>query len=168
MLQDCFEEFKRRMTPQQKAAAAEWTELKETVHLAQSSEHEHKILNQFAALLSWMVDDANIGTTGRMEFAFRFRLAVSGMKGWERIEKLIHSTLDKYPVGQVCLPKPLRHDLTHCPTGHPIQRHLVTVSPLSLRSYAQPNLSCCMSCRWIPCEGQGHTVLGSTQRTIRH
>ena len=86
------------MTPQQKAAVADWTNLKETVHLAQASEHEHKILNQFAALLSWMVDDANVGTTARMEFAFRFRLAVSGMKGWEQTERLIYSTLSKYPV----------------------------------------------------------------------
>ena len=86
------------MTAPQKAAVAEWANLKETVHLTQSSEHEHKLLNQFAALLSWVVDDANVCTTERMEFVFRFRLAVTGMKGWERIEHLIHSTLDKYPV----------------------------------------------------------------------
>ena len=86
------------MTGPQLSRLSEWSDLKETVHLAQSSVHEHKILNQFAAMLLWMVDDGNAATTARMEFAFRFRLAVSGMKAWERIEALVYSTLDAYPV----------------------------------------------------------------------
>lgn len=100
------------MTAPQLAALSEWSNLKETVHLAQSSEHDHKILNQFAAMLFWMVDDANVGTTARMEFAFRFRLAVSGMKVWEQMEALVHSTLTKHPVSSITSEHFAHHSLT--------------------------------------------------------
>ena len=69
-------------------------------------------------MLLWMADDGNAGTTARMEFAFRFRLAVSGMKVWEQIEALVNSTLDRYPVSSA-LPTHLSHrNLTAFPVGH--------------------------------------------------
>lgn len=83
------------------ATSGGWQNLKDNVRHTQSSEHQRTILMQFAALLAFIVDEEYVGTTARMEFVFRFRLAVFGMSVWEQIETLVHRTLGTYTVGSV-------------------------------------------------------------------
>ena len=80
------------------ASSGMWQNLRDNVHFAQSSERQRAILMQFGALLAFMVDEAHVGTTARMEFVFRFRLAVFGMSVWDQLEALVSRTLTKYPV----------------------------------------------------------------------
>ena len=80
------------------ASSGMWQNLRDNVHFAQSSERQRAILMQFGALLAFMVDEAHVGTTARMEFVFRFRLAVFGMSVWDQVEALVSRTLTKYPV----------------------------------------------------------------------
>ena len=85
-------------------------------------------------MLLWMVDDGNAATTARMEFAFRFRLAVSGMKAWERIEALVYSTLDAYPVSSALSIHLSYYNLTALPVEH-IPGDTSARQPLPYRSY---------------------------------
>ena len=80
------------------AASGVWQNLKDNVHFAQSAERQRAILMQFGALLAFMVDEAHVSTTARMEFVFRFRLAVFGMSVWDQVDALVSRTLIKYPV----------------------------------------------------------------------
>ena len=90
--------FKAQRRLEMATASGMWQNLKDNVHFAQSSERQRATLMQFGALLAFMVDEAHVGTTARMEFVFRFRLAIFSMSVWDQLEALVSRTLTKYPV----------------------------------------------------------------------
>ena len=72
-----------------------WSLLQEATRRAEYSRYQRRVFSQVGALL---VHLANVDVLDRMEFAYQFALAVSGLNVWEDLESLVHLYCDRFPV----------------------------------------------------------------------
>ena len=82
--------------------------MQEASRRAEYSRYQRLVLAQVGALLVYL---ATVDILDRMEFAYQFSLAVSGLNVWEDVQSLVHLYCDRFPVTKYMLYRPYIHML---------------------------------------------------------